>query len=228
MIGFLVAGTDTGVGKTEIARALCIALRERGHAPRALKPVETGCARDHPEDALALRSACGGGQPLDDVCPYRFPMPAAPLAAADAEGAEIDLARIERLARAGAQPVVVEAAGGLLVPLARERGALVTNLDLAVRLALPVVLVARAGLGTINHSALSAAALAARGVKLAAIVLNRVAAVDDPSVATNAAWVGQMTKSRVLGPTPFVADAAERSRALLPFANGLLDSAPSE
>lgn len=229
MIGFFVAGTDTGVGKTEFARALCAALRERGAAPRALKPVETGCARDQPEDALALRAACGDEQPLDDVCPYRFLMPAAPLAAADAEGAEIDLARIERLARGdGRRPVVVEAAGGLLVPLARERGALVTNLDLAARLALPVVLVARAGLGTINHSALSAAALANRGVRLAAIVLNRVAPQDDASVATNAGWVGQMTKSRVIGPTPFVADAAARPAALLPFAHGLLDSAPAE
>jgi dethiobiotin synthetase len=177
MRGWFVAGTDTGVGKTEVARAICALLLERGHAPRALKPVETGCAPDAPEDALALRAACGNTQPLDEVCPYRFRLPAAPLVAAEAEGASVDLFRIEKLAARGPGPVVVEAAGGLLVPLARQplsleeadppdrapAQAVVTNLDLADRLALPVILVARASLGTVNHCALSAEALARRG-----------------------------------------------------------------
>lgn len=210
MKGFFVAGTDTGVGKTEIARALCSVLAARGLTPAALKPVETGCERDKPEDALALREACGGWQPLDDVCPHRFRLPAAPLVAAEAEGAEIDLPRIEKLA--AAHPLmVVEAAGGLLVPFARP---LVTNLDLAVRLGLPVVLVARAGLGTLNHCALSADALQRRGLRIAAIVLNRVQPVDDPSVATNAQWVAKMTGVNVLGPGPYVADARARPAAL--------------
>ena len=231
MKGFFVAGTDTGVGKTEIARALCTLL-----APvRALKPVETGC--DDllaPPDALALLKACGSGQSLDEVCPYRFRLPAAPLVAAEAEGHVIDLLRIEELAARG--PVVVEAAGGLLVPLARAplsleevdppdrapAGAIVTNLDLAERLDLPVVLVARAGLGTLNHCALSAHVLEERGLVLAAIVLNRVAAADDPSVASNPRWVFDLTGARVLGPTPFVADAASRPRALAPFVDSLV------
>jgi dethiobiotin synthetase len=224
--GFFVAGTDTGVGKTEFARALCTALRERNLQPRALKPAETGCEPGKPEDALALRAACGDTQSLDEVCPYRFRMPAAPLAAAEAEGAAIDVRRIKLLAQAGC--TVVEAAGGLLVPFAREDGRIVTNLDLADLLALPVVLVARAGLGTINHSSLSAHALQQRGLKIAAIVLNRVTPEDDPSVATNARWVGQMTNARVIGPTPFVEDPAARPRALLPFVERLLDSAPAE
>ena len=225
MKGFFVAGTDTGVGKTEFARALCTALRERGLRPRALKPVETGCAPDAPEDALALRAACGGDQPLDEVCPYRFRMPAAPLAAAEAEGAQIDVRRIKLLAEGGC--TVVEAAGGLLVPFARTTR-IVTNLDLADMLGLPVVLIARAGLGTINHSALSAGALQERGLRIAAIVLNRVVPQDDPSVATNARWVSELTGARVIGPTPFVADAAQRVSALLPFADDLLHSAPAE
>ena len=243
MKGYFVAGTDTGVGKTEIARALCLLLAEAGLSPLALKPVETGCEPDAPQDALALRAACGppgNALPLARVCPYRFRLPAAPLAAAEAEGAVVDLSVIEKIvaeaarpteAAQAARPIVVEAAGGLLVPLAREvaqgsieqadsaRGApalvLVTNLDLAERLGLPVVLVGRAGLGTLNHCALSAQALLARGLTLAAIVLNRVAAVDDPSVAGNAALVAELTGARVLGPTPFVVSAAGRPRALL-------------
>ena len=231
MKGFFVAGTDTGVGKTEIARALCTLLRLRGLRPVALKPVETGCEPDAPHDALALREACGSGQPLDEVCPYRFRMPAAPLVAADAEGASVDLLRIESLVARAVGPIVVEAAGGLIVPLARaplsldqvdpaDRAparALVTNLDLAARLGLPVLLVGRAGLGTLNHCALSVDALERRGAQLAAVVLNRLSAEDDPSVASNARWVAELTGARVLGPGPFVEDGGERADALAPF-----------
>ena len=113
MKGFFVAGTDTGVGKTEIARAICALLARRGLRPLALKPVETGCAPDHPEDALALLAAGGTGQLLDEICPYRFRLPAAPLVAAEAEGASIDLLRIEELVSRAKAPIVVEAAGGL-------------------------------------------------------------------------------------------------------------------
>ena len=228
MRGFFVAGTDTGVGKTEIARAICALLARRGLQPRALKPVETGCEPHHPQDALALLAACGTGQLLDEICPYRFRLPAAPLVAAEAEGTAIDLFRIEELVSRAKAPIVVEAAGGLLVPIARaaisldqmdpaDRAparAIVTNLDLAERLRLPVVLVARAGLGTLNHTALSVDALERRGVEIAAVVLNRCLPEDDPSVATNAHWVSEMTGVRVLGPGPFIADASERPAAL--------------
>jgi dethiobiotin synthetase len=234
--GFFVAGTDTGVGKTEIARALCTLLRLRGLAPVALKPVETGCAPDLPEDALALRKACGSAQPLDEVCPYRFRLPAAPLVAAEAEGVSIDLLRIETMVARAPGPIVVEAAGGLLVPLAwaplsldqvdpadrPPARAIVTNLDLAARLALPVVLVARAGLGTLNHCALSTDALARRGVTVAAVVLNRLSEEDDPSVATNARWVAELTGARVFGPSPYVSDAEARPELLAPFLAALV------
>jgi dethiobiotin synthetase len=219
--GFFVAGTDTGVGKTEVSRALCALLARRGLRPVALKPVETGCDPARPEDALALRAACGppgDALPLDRVCPFRFRMPASPLAAGLAEGRAVDLLLIEALVeRAGFEgvPIVVEAAGGLLVPLARETAALVTNLDLAERLGLPVVLVGRAGLGTINHCALSAGALERRGLDLSAVVLNRVALDDDPSVASNARWVSELTGARVLGPTPFLPEPRARLGALV-------------
>jgi dethiobiotin synthetase len=225
--GFFVAGTDTGVGKTEVARALLSLLRD----PVPLKPVETGCDPGHPEDAFALLESSRAKLELDRVCPYRFRLAAAPLVAAQAEGRSISLERIERLvAEAAPRPVVVEAAGGLLVPLAREvsaltleqadpaerapTAALVTNLDLAERLGLPVVLVGRAGLGTLNHCALSAEALARRGVELCAIVLNRVSSEDDATVATNRRLVEELTGARVLGPTPFVPDRAARPAAI--------------
>jgi dethiobiotin synthetase len=234
--GFFIAGTDTGVGKTQVARALCLLLADKGYLPVALKPVETGCEKDKPEDALALRAACRSEQALDDLCPYRFRLPAAPLVAAEAEGASVDLLRIEALVERATTPIVVEAAGGLLVPLSRaplsleevdpangpSAPALLTNLDLAERLGLPVVLVGRAGLGTLNHCALSAAALARRGLQLLAIVLNRTAPDDDPSVASNARWVNELTGASVLGPTPFVPDDARRPTLLAQCVDSLV------
>jgi dethiobiotin synthetase len=233
--GFFVAGTDTGVGKTEVARALLSLLP--GAVP--LKPVETGCAPDEPEDALALLQASGGSFELDRICPYRFRMPAAPLVAAEAEGKTVSIERIEQLvALASPHPVIVEAAGGLLVPISREvaaltveqadpaerapAAALVTNLDLAERLGLPVLLVGRAGLGTLNHCALSAEALARRGLELRAVVLNRVVPEDDPSVKTNRRLVEELTGVAVLGPTPFVADRSRRPAAIAEILAGLV------
>jgi dethiobiotin synthetase len=238
MRGIFVAGSDTGVGKTEISRAVCLVLRERGFSPVPLKPVETGCAEDRPEDALALQEACGTSLPLDAICPYRFRMPAAPLVAAQAEGREVDVVRLEEAARNAGQPVVVEAAGGLLVPLALAplslsqvdpadappALAILTNLDLAERLGLPVVLVGRAGLGTLNHCALSAAALVERGLNLAGIVLNRVAAEDDPTVESNPRWLSELSGARVFGPTEFVADAAARPARLRSVVSPLIDT----
>ncbi len=226
--GFFVAGTDTGVGKTEVGRAICAVMARKGLHPLALKPVETGCEPDRPEDALALREACGSSQPLDELCPYRFRLPAAPLVAAEAEGRRVDLLRIEELVERAKAPILVEAAGGLMVPLAREplsidqidpadgppSAVIVTNLDLAERLQLPVVLVGRAGLGTLNHCALSVEALERREVVVAAVVLNRTQPDDDPTVASNPRWVAEMTGARVLGPGPFVADARQRLSAL--------------
>jgi dethiobiotin synthetase len=234
--GVFVAGTDTGVGKTEIARALLHLFAREGLRPRALKPVETGCAPDAPEDALSLRAACGppgNALALDRVCPYRFRMPAAPLVAAEAEGRAVDLDRVLAVARESVAegPLVVEAAGGLYVPLVREVAQasleqaddatsppaemLATNLDLAERLGLPVLLVGRAGLGTINHCALSAAALERRGLTVLAVVLNHATLrAADPTLATNARMIAELTGLAVLGPTPFLADPAARPAAL--------------
>ena len=241
MKGFFIAGTDTGVGKTQVAAALCALLARRGLRPVALKPVETGCAPDAPEDALTLRAACGppgNALPLGRVCPHRFRLPAAPLPAAEAEGRQVDLLAIEAIAALAEGPLVVEAAGGLLVPLARETAAgsleqvdsakgppaqrLVTNLDLAERLGLPVLLVGRAGLGTQNHCALSMLALERRGVAVLALLLNRTVAEDDPSVVHNAQLVAELTGARVLGPLPFLADVAARREALVALLATLL------
>ncbi len=231
-LGFFIAGTDTGVGKTEVARALLFALARAGRTPIALKPVETGCPPDAPEDAIALRKACGppfDALPLDRVCPHRFLLPAAPLVAALAEGKEVSMGRIVKCVQQAARdgvPLVVEAAGGLFVPLSRAGDKIITNIDLAQSLGLPVVLVGRAGLGTLNHVALSVEALVRRAIPIAGLVLNRTVEADDPSVALNVEWVEHLTSLRPLGPLPYVAAASERPHALAPLLEPLIARLP--
>lgn len=168
--GFFVSGTDTGVGKTVAACALVRGLRARGLDLGVMKPIETGVGAAGPLDAQALREAAGVDDPLDEICPQQFSLPAAPNVAAAAEGREVDL---DLLSQCFAQLagrhalMVVEGAGGLLVPIADacDMG------DLAGQLGLPVIVVARMGLGTINHTLLTLRELDRRGLALAGVVL---------------------------------------------------------
>ena len=98
--------------------------------------------------------------------------------------------------------------------------------DLIQRLRLPVILVARAGVGTLNHTALSHEALSRRGLEVAAVVLNRTAAEDDPTVASNPRWVARMTGARVVGPAPFLPDPEARVGALCAVLDPLVDTSP--
>jgi dethiobiotin synthetase len=169
--GWFITGTDTGVGKTVVTCALARALRSRGANVGVMKPIETGVGRDGPLDALALREAAGCDDPLDTICPQQFALPAAPSVAAEAEGRQVDLAAVRSaFARLAARhsPLLVEAAGGLLAPAAAG----VTMADLARELGLPLLLVTRASLGTINHTRLAIEAVRARGLPLAGVVIS--------------------------------------------------------
>jgi dethiobiotin synthetase len=178
-----------------------------------MKPAQAGVSPDEPSDAERLRAASDGVEPLEVVCPYSFAAPLAPAVAARVEGREVSFARVLAAARAIAarhEAIVVEGAGGLLVPLTDRE----TYADLAAALALPVLVVARAGLGTVNHTALTVEALRRRGLAIAGIVLNRTAPVDDPSVPHNAAEIARITGIAPLATLPFVRDIEERALAL--------------
>jgi len=154
--GVFVTGTDTGVGKTVVATALVTALRERGVDVGVMKPCETGVGPDGPLDALALAAAAGEPDPIDAVCPWPLPVPAAPSVAAALAGRPLDLDAIGRAYRALAGRhafTVVEGAGGLLVPIHEEA----SMADLAAGLDLPLLVVVRTALGTINHTLLTLA-----------------------------------------------------------------------
>ena len=206
-----ITGTDTGVGKTFVACALAAALRARGLRVGVMKPVETGVVRE-PEDALALRAAAGDPAPLDDVCPYRLRAPLAPAVAARLEGVTLDVERLVALVRRRereADVLLVEGAGGLLVPIVGR----VTWAEIAERLALPLLIVAANRLGTVNHCALTARVAAAMGLSARGFVLSQPAPASDESAATNAETIAALTGLpvlAVLGHGPIPADAAAR------------------
>lgn len=202
--GCFVTGTDTGAGKTVVSRALLLGLRARGVDVAAMKPIETGVGPAGPLDALALAEAAGGRDPLEDVCPLRFAMPAAPTVAAAAEGRAVDLDRVERaFARLSrrAEFVVVEGAGGLLVPVA-ERTSMA---DLALRLGLPAVIVARAALGTINHTLLSVEAAERRGLALVGVVISHAEPAPSAADGANLEALRAALGARLIGEVPTLA-----------------------
>ncbi|GEN05205.1 dethiobiotin synthase [Myxococcus fulvus] len=206
-----VTGTDTGVGKTQASRALLSLLSDAGLSPQGFKPYESGCASLRaPADALSLREAAGSSLPLDVLCPHRFRLPVAPGVAAARLGREPDwkttLAAWRQL-KGG--PAVVEGAGGLFVPLDSRHDVI----DLIQTLRLPVLLVARAGLGTLNHTALSLQALAARRIPVRAVLLSRSTSNRDVSERDNRALLQARHGVPVLGPVPFEPDARRRHAA---------------
>jgi dethiobiotin synthetase len=181
MRGVFVTGSDTGVGKSVVAAAIVAAAVARGISIAAYKPVVTGLdepAGEWPRDHELLASVANAGQTPEEVSPYRFGPPVSPHLAAELAGETIDPERLVGAAQAQAEradALVVEGVGGLLVPLAREY--LVR--DLAGELSLPVVIVARPGLGTINHSLLTIEAARAVAMRIQAVVLTPWP--DDPS-----------------------------------------------
>jgi dethiobiotin synthetase len=213
MRGLFITATDTGVGKTEVACGLVRGHRARGLDVGAMKPAQSGHSSGEPSDAELLAAAAGGADPADLVCPYSFGPPLAPAVAARLEGRTVSVTRILEAARALAarhSALVVEGAGGLMTPLAEDA----TYADLAVALGLPVLVVARAGLGTVNHVALTCEALRARGLAVHGIVLNRASPAVDPSEAHNPAEIERLTRARVLASLPYERDIAARQRLL--------------
>ena len=212
MTALFITGTDTGVGKTFVACALATALRACGRRVAVMKPVETG-VDGTPDDALRLRAAADDRAPLDAICPLRFRAPLAPAVAARLEGRTIDVgALVEGIGRRArdADILLVEGAGGLLVPL----DARLTWADVAARAGLPLLIVAANRLGTVNHCALTARVAAVAGLEVRGFVLSQPAAETDASAATNAATIADLTGLRCAGVVGFRSAPADAASAL--------------
>jgi dethiobiotin synthetase len=168
--GVFVTGTGTEVGKTVVAAVLARTLAAEGCRVHVFKPCVTGLEEPGETDHELLRRASGSGQSDEEIAPYRYDPPASPHLAAALAEEEIDPGRLRAAAAAaaeGAEELVCEGVGGLLVPLTHDY--LVR--DLAADLGYPLVVVASPGLGTINHTLLTVEAARAAGLEVAAIVL---------------------------------------------------------
>lgn len=208
--GLFITGTDTGVGKTLVAAAITRYYSRRGLKIGVMKPCETGVTDVlHPgEDASLLRWAAESRDDDQEIAPYRLRDPLAPALAAKREGVIIDPGRIvnsfEKI-RAGKDLVVVEGAGGLMVPL--RGGYLVA--DLIRELKLPLLVVSRATLGTINHTLLTIFAARSMELPLAGFMINRMP--SHPGIAEQAAphELAALASADLLGVFPEVAGSPE-------------------
>ena len=219
MRGLFVTGTDTGVGKTVLAGAICAALASRGERVAALKPAVTGLDEppgDWPPDHELLAAVASARQGPDEVAPYRYGPPLSPHYAAELAGERIEPAGLLTAARAAASDsdaLVVEGVGGLMVPL--TPGYLVR--DLAVDLELPVVVAARTGLGTINHTLLTIAAARAGGLRVAGVAMTPWPSAPAPIERSNRDAVGRFGAVGVSGVPPTAPEALAAAGSTLPL-----------
>jgi len=211
--GLFVTGTDTGVGKSVVAAAICAALVARGEPVTAFKPAVTGLEQapgEWPMDHDLLAAAAGGGQAAEEVAPYRYAPPLSPHYAAELAGETIDPARLLAVARSAADRfLVAEGVGGLMVPI--TTGYLVR--DLAVDLGLRIVVAARTGLGTINHTLLTVEAARGAGLRVAGVVMTPWPREPEPIEQSNRETVEGLSGVAVSGLPPTspgnLAEAAE-------------------
>jgi dethiobiotin synthetase len=226
MTAYFVTGTDTGVGKTRTSCALIHALRRAGHARVVgMKPVAAGCEwvagpGEHAgqwlnDDVVALRAASSLQVPPAFDNPYALPDAVSPHIAARNDQVVIDLGHLEasfHALQAHADAVVVEGAGGFIVPLHEGPEGFVTSADLASRLRLPVVMTVGLRLGCLNHALLTQEAILSRGLTLAGWVAN-VIDPDMPEQAANLATLQNHLQAPMLAHWPF--DATARADQLV-------------
>jgi dethiobiotin synthetase len=205
----IVTGTDTHVGKTEVAAGLVRHWRNSGISVAGYKPAASGAEQTAHgprwHDAEALFDASDRVFPIDRICPQRFLAPLAPPMAAAAEGRIVSLdevyAGIEWFDSQGVDWLVIEGAGGLLCPLTDDAD----FSELFAEIRAPIVIVARAGLGTINHTLLTLEAARTRGLTVRGVILNNPVQDDgnDPSRGLNAAEISRRGRVRILAEIPF-------------------------
>ena len=238
MKGLFITGTDTDIGKTALSALLLAELRQRGRNAAPMKPAQTGCKKkDFRPEALDLGADKNSQSPIpkaqslfsvpdldyslsmasmkvdsetySNMAPYTFEPACSPHLAAKMIGTEIDLAEIVIAARTLAKTydfIIAEGAGGIMVPLNHRE----TMLDLMQALKLPIVIAARPGLGTINHTLLSIRALRSDGLKIVGIVFvtthpNKPSFIEEDNIAT----IEHFGKVPILGTIPYCAQLGE-------------------
>jgi dethiobiotin synthetase len=191
-VNFFITGTDTGVGKTYVTKLLVESLRAEGKYAVGFKPISCG-----DRDDATILAAASGNLPIDEVNPLHFSSGVAPHVAALLENKTIDPAGILASYQAISEkydPVIVEGAGGWEVPITESYFVS----DLAKDLNLPVILVAANRLGALNHILLTLAAIQAKGLKCAGIILNQLEDEMDTPMITNKGIIESLTNVPLL------------------------------
>jgi len=202
-----VTGTDTGVGKTTVAACLAAFLSVRkGMNVGVMKPFESGLSKTNkdllPWDAICLREASGSADDLDDISPYTFEAPLAPEVAAGLEHVQIDIDMVDRIYKEVLKKhdvVIIEGAGGVLVPIKRN----FFYADLIQKWSMTTLVVSRISLGTINHTLLTCSHLESRGVDVTGVILNNSDGTSDLAAKTNPEALRRYLKVPVFGTLPY-------------------------
>ncbi len=202
--GIFITGTDTGVGKTFIAGALACHLRADGVNVGVMKPIETGCGSKRiPADGVYLKKMAQVNDALASITPYCFRDPLAPWPASIKEKKKIEMKKIlaayERLQKKHAL-MIVEGVGGLLVPITENDDVV----DLILEMNLPVLLVARSGLGTLNHTRLTIEYGKSRGISLIGIILNQSQPAQTIADQFNPEILANKTDVPIIGRFPYM------------------------
>ncbi len=228
MRGLFVTGTDTEAGKSVLAASICAGLAARGDRVAAFKPALTGlddAPGDWPRDHELLAAAASAGQSPSDVAPYRFGPPLSPHLAAELAGEPIEPRRLVEAAEAcveGADWLICEGVGGLLVPL--TPGYLVR--DLAIDLAMPLVVAARTGLGTINHTLLTIGSARAAGLTVAGVAMTPWSEQPERIELSNRETVERLGGVTVAGLAHTDPDSLAEAGSLLPLDHWLRHNQP--
>ena len=203
MRSIFITGTGTGVGKTFVGGAICAYLSlKRGLDVGVMKPCETGWDPQS-SDGATLKELSGSKDQLEEIVPYRFFLPACPEVAAKHERKEVDIKRLNSIYEKlliGHEILVVEGAGGLLVPI--RDGFFFSDLIKAWRI--PVLVISENRLGTINHTLLTCYYLLSLGVSVLGVVLNNLRTEMDPSSESNAEMLKKYLPTPFLGVFPYV------------------------
>jgi dethiobiotin synthetase len=197
MSGLFITGTDTGVGKTTIAAAIAMAMKRMGLNVGVMKPLQSGLD----SDADILMAAAEVDDDKSLVVPYSFKEPVAPTLAARLEGVDVDLDLIRtayaKLASRH-EPMIVEGAGGIMVPLVENKKESYLFSDLAAELKLKTIIVARPGLGTVNHTLLTIDHARKKRLELACIIINGYPENPGLSEENNPAMIEEISRLPVI------------------------------
>ena len=196
-----ITATDTDVGKTVVTAAVASCIKSSGRKVSAMKPIQTGTNAQKVLDIEFVYRVLGEDYSIDDVCPYRFAEPLSPKLASEISGAEINIKVIIsafRKLHEKFEHIIVEGAGGIMAPIKKNY----FMSDLILDLDIPLIIVARPGLGTINHTLLTIEYAKHRGLNLLGVIINKYPVLPGHAEITNPNEISVLSGLPILGIIP--------------------------